>query len=346
MSTVGDVSRVRRQTERLLNLLIALRASRGWVGRERIRTAIPDYRELDEQAFDRQFSRDKQALTDLGIRIRTADWSDSPGGESAYGYRIEDADYALTQIDFTPEEAALLAVSRTLLEGTAFSADADAALNKLRGLGADFAGGRPEVAARLPGALAGSVFADLVRALEARRAVSFDYRRPGGTAARRRLEPYALLTRGARSYVMGRDLDRDAIRAFRLSRISGRVTRVPRRRDGDYAIPADFSAAEHFLREGLDAAPPAEAARALLALAPERALPLREAGTPHALPAESSAPAGWEGWELAVDDPARFAERLLEFTPSVLVVAPAELRERHRRLLADTAAALQGAMHA
>ncbi|WP_051297733.1 helix-turn-helix transcriptional regulator [Brevibacterium album] len=339
------MSRVRRQTERLLNLLIALRAAQGWVDREFLRRAIQDYADLDDAAFDRQFSRDKQALAELGIRISVSDWDDPVTGGTGYGYRIEDSDYALTEIGFTPEEAALVSVSRTLLDDTAFAAGAGTALSKLRGLGDGFDAGSgdstaAEVSARLPGSLAGTAFADLLHALEARRAVSFDYRRPGGESATRRLEPYALLTRGARSYVMGRDLDRGAVRSFRLSRISGRIAKVPRRRDGDYAIPEDFRAAEQFAPE--PAAEPAEMpVRCLLALAPGRALPLREEGAPAVLPAEAAAPAGWEGCEVPLDDPARFAERLLEFTPSVAVVAPASLRGLHRELLAATAQALE-----
>ncbi|MFM8390661.1 MAG: helix-turn-helix transcriptional regulator, partial [Actinomycetota bacterium] len=49
--------------------------------------------------------------------------------------------------------------------------------------------------------------------------VQFDY--AGGT--RRSLQPYGLLSRGGYWYVVGHDLDRKAIRSFRVDRIAGDV---------------------------------------------------------------------------------------------------------------------------
>ena len=60
-------------------------------------------------------------------------------------------------------------------------------------------------------------------AIDARRAVEFDYRRSGAPITRRRVHPWALLLRRGRWYVTGYDLDRDAPRVFRLSRVVGRV---------------------------------------------------------------------------------------------------------------------------
>ena len=47
------------KSERLLNLLIMLLSTRGWVGRDRIRQVIEGYRGLDDRNFERTFERDK-----------------------------------------------------------------------------------------------------------------------------------------------------------------------------------------------------------------------------------------------------------------------------------------------
>src|SRR5699024_3282640 len=65
--------------------------------------------------------------------------------------------------------------------------------------------------------------------------------KPGRPARRVRLEPYALLSRGDRVYLFGFDLDRQARRTFRLSRVEGAIAKLSGREPGDYSIPEDFS---------------------------------------------------------------------------------------------------------
>lgn len=341
---------MRRQTERLLNLLIALRAARGWTDRDDLRRSIADYTDLDDAAFDRQFSRDKAALEAMGIAISTTSWDDPFTDGTGYGYRIDDAGYALTQIDFTPAEAAVVSVTQSLLADTALESDARSALNKLRGLGEGFdadSGTADAPFAMVPAHVAGTVFAGLLRAVEARRAIAFDYRRPGAQTSRRTLEPYALLTRGDRSYVVGRDVDRDAVRTFRLTRIQGRILSAPRRRDGDYDVPEGFDAAAHTNLDGAlaqhDDDPVSTTVDVVLTVAPGRAVPLREAAHDPAptVPAEAPAiPAGWDVLGLRTVDQAAFAERLLEYSPSVLVLAPESLAQHHIACLTRTAESL------
>lgn len=331
-----------------MNLLIALRAARGWTDRDDLRRSISDYADLDDAAFDRQFSRDKAALEAMGIAISMTSWDDPFTDGTGYGYRIDDADYALTRIDFTPAEAAVVSVTQSLLADTALAADARSALNKLRGLGEGFAsppdGRAAEPGTVVPAHVAGTAFAGLLRAVEARRAVAFDYRRPGAETARRTLEPYALLTRGDRTYVVGRDVDRDAIRTFRLSRIRGRLRNAPRRRDGDYTVPDDFVASEYVRR---DPAPAAASALTpvdvAIAVAPGRALPLRESAHDSCPPVAAESPRVPHGWDvlgLRIADEAAFAERLLHFSPSVVVLEPESLVRAHVDLLTRTAHSL------
>lgn len=338
-----------------MNLLIALRAARGWTDRDDLRRSISDYADLDDAAFDRQFSRDKAALEEMGIAISTTSWDDPFTDGTGYGYRIDDADYALTRIDFTPAEAAVVAVTQSLLADTALAADARSALNKLRGLGEGFSSPTGDRPAEPPGTVvpahvAGTAFAGLLRAVEARRAVAFDYRRPGGEPTRRTLEPYALLTRGDRTYVVGRDVDRDAVRTFRLARIRGRLRNAPRRRDGDYTVPEDFVASAYVRRAP---APVTESTHrhvdVVIAVAPGRAVPLRDvahASCPPVAAESPHVPHGWDVLALRIADETAFAERLLDFSPSVVVLEPSSLVRAHVDLLTRTARSLDRLMTA
>src|SRR5690606_10549890 len=86
------------------------------------------------------------------------------------------------------------------------------------------------------------LFEALSRALANRRQVEFDYRKPGATSPERRLvEPYHLAYRDNLCYLVGRDVNKNALRQFALLRITKLKVRNKR-----YAIPADFSAEKYF----------------------------------------------------------------------------------------------------
>src|SRR5690606_3223431 len=71
-----------------------------------------------------------------------------------------------------------------------------------------------------------------------RRVVRFDYRASGSETVRSRtVEPWGVVSRRGRWYLAGFDRDRNAPRAFRLSRISGAVTAVGK--PGAVEVPHD-----------------------------------------------------------------------------------------------------------
>ncbi|WP_246490718.1 helix-turn-helix transcriptional regulator [Brevibacterium oceani] len=238
-------SRQRQQTERLMNLLIALRTSRGWVSRQTLMNAIDGYRGLDDIAFDRKFSRDKELLRHMGITIATRGEHDAYGDAGETGYRISAADYAMDDVDLTPAEVAAVTVAAAFWSETELGDSSAQALTKLRALGLDLDEAGPGRGAFEPGTaarrLASANFADALHHINAREAIGFTYHKPGQTARKVRLEPYALLSRGDRVYLFGFDLDRQARRTFRLSRVDGRIGKLGGREPGDYAIPDDFS---------------------------------------------------------------------------------------------------------
>ncbi len=228
-----------------MNLLIALRAAHGWVSRRTLMRVIEGYAGLDETAFDRKFSRDKELLRQMGISIATRAEHDAYGDEGETGYRISTDDYAMGDVDLTPAEAAAVAVAAQFWSNTELGESVGQALTKLRALGVDLVEAPGQVGEHhvmASSRLSSANFATALRHINAREAIGFKYHKPGQQPRQVRLEPYALLSRGDRVYLIGHDLDRQAQRTFRLSRIEGRPSKLAGREPGDYAIPADFAA--------------------------------------------------------------------------------------------------------
>ncbi|OLF18078.1 helix-turn-helix transcriptional regulator [Actinophytocola xanthii] len=210
------------RAERLVNLVLCLLSTRQYLPAERIRAIVAGYTDAPtDEAFYRMFERDKNELRDLGIplefgRTRAVDAED--------GYRIARRDYELGDIDLEPDEAAAVALAVRLWDSPELTGAAAGALLKLRAAGVDVDQGvpavvEPKVRTTEP------AFAPLLAAVQAGRAVRFDYRRPSPAELRTRtLEPWGVVSWRGRWYVVGHDRDRDAPRCFRLSRIVGEVT--------------------------------------------------------------------------------------------------------------------------
>ena len=90
------------------------------------------------------------------------------------------------------------------------------------------------------------VFDRLSDALARRKVVSFDYfGMERGEQSRRTVEPYGLFFVSSHWYLAGRDSGRDALRNFRLNRISSVEVNSKKSQSADYEIPDDFSLRDH-----------------------------------------------------------------------------------------------------
>ena len=208
--------------ERLMNLVIALLATRGYLTAERIRANVAGYAGQTDEAFSRMFERDKSELRDLGIPLETGRVS---AFDATEGYRIKPDAYALPDIDLTPDEAAAVAVATTLWESPERITATQSALLKLRAAGVDV--DRPDGVAITPAVgsagLRGSeeVLSVLLAAVDARQAVRFRHRPTViDPYTVRTVVPWGVLTARGRWYLVGHDRDREATRVFRVSRIT------------------------------------------------------------------------------------------------------------------------------
>ncbi len=211
-----------RKSERLMNLLITLLVSRGYVTKDKLRELIPDYREASsDDAFEKMFERDKDDLRALGIPIEVGGFD--AGFDDEHGYRINRDAFELPEISLAPDEAAVLGLAARVWQQAGLAAATSDALLKLRAGGVEIDREaldvvRPQVAPDEP------AFEPFWQAVSTRQEVRFGYRKAAATTSEERtLQPWGIVSYRSRWYVVGRDVDRDAPRLFRLSRVSGEV---------------------------------------------------------------------------------------------------------------------------
>ena len=209
------------RTERLLNLVLCLMATRRAVSRAEIQRTIPGYGlEQSPAAFERMFERDKDELRSMGIPVETV--VDANG--EVEGYRIPAEQYGLPALSIDADEAAVLTLAAQVWDEAVLAPEAVSALRKLEaaaGRGAhEDAGDRTFV--RHGGDDA--TILTLMAAVREHRVLRFAYTTADGRRAERIVDPWAVIARSGSWYLVGHDHDRAAMRAFRVSRIDGPVT--------------------------------------------------------------------------------------------------------------------------
>jgi proteasome accessory factor BC len=229
---------------RQLSLVAFLMAERRPLTARDVKGNVEGYSEMSDEAFARRFYSDRAELRDLGVPLHSQ--RDEFTGEELYTLRSEN--YFLPKLELTDDELAALQTCFYLLEGKfAYAEPLRLALQNL-------ALGRPVLADEAPSGTAVRVemrdpdyspempgrLAKLETAISKLRTVKFSYRAmTSGKEAERTLNPYGLLHDRGVWYVVGADLDRDAMRTFRVSRIRGDI-RFATRRERDFRVPPEF----------------------------------------------------------------------------------------------------------
>jgi proteasome accessory factor B len=301
-----------RKTERILNLTICLLVSGRYLPKSRIREAVEGYHNLSDAAFERTFERDKDELRSLGVPIEVGSFD--PLFDDEPGYRILSSEFALPPIELDAEEAAVVGVAARVWRHASMAESTRSAISKLRAAGVEpdasqLASLEPSVQASEPG------FEALWNAVLDRTRVSFTYR----DGSPRTLEPWGLTCYKGRWYVIGRDVDRQATRMFKLSRMADMPRRVSRA--GSYEVPADLD-----LRRLARALAPQEPTEtALLAMRAGKAPALARRGELRA--SDVKLPAGFAVYAVNFGDLHSAAEEITQYAADVVVLEPAELRE-------------------
>lgn len=223
-----------RKSERLLNLIVMLLETPRPVTAKQIHETIPGYGQDQWDSFKRMFERDKEELREMGIPVELASVD---AWELEHGYRIPKDRYYLPELDLKPDELATLWLAAGLLRvsdpGTARTAlmklsdDVPPPQGNLSWLAADLGLAAPN----LP------VVAECVAE---RKRVTFNHRSKDGPK-NRTVEPYGLIHRRGRWYLVGNDLLSGEVRSFRLDRVEGPMhPSEPGRPGPDFEVPEGF----------------------------------------------------------------------------------------------------------
>jgi proteasome accessory factor BC len=230
---------------RQLSLVAFLMAERRALTARDVKSNVEGYSEMSDEAFARRFYSDRAELIGLGVPLHSQ--RDEFTGEELYTLRSEQ--YFLPELQLEEDELAALQTALYLLEGRfAYAEPLRLALQNLA-LGRP---GRleaptesavrvelrdPDYSVEMSGRLT-----KLENAISKQRTVKFRYWTISrDEEAERTVNPYALLPENGSWYLIGRDLDRDDERTFRVSRIRGDI-RFATRRERDFRPPEDFDA--------------------------------------------------------------------------------------------------------
>ena len=226
-----------RKTERLINLTLALLATKRYLKKSEILANVQGY-EGTQEAKERMFERDKDDLRSLGIEIEVGDldifFEDEPG------YRIPQKSYELNVPNLTSRELALLSIASSLWNDSILAPSAQSGIRKLRSLGIpatlDF-----EFRMKYRFDNPSQLLEEIAKAILQKSEISFAY--DSSSLKTRHLQPYRIVFWNGFWYLIGMDLDRKAIRLFKISRFLGGVEMSKKK--NQFEIPQDFDVSEY-----------------------------------------------------------------------------------------------------
>lgn len=211
---------VSRKSERLVNLTIALLATKRYLTKSEIFRTVAGY-DGEPEARDRMFERDKEDLRSLGIELELG--SHDPLFEDEAGYRIKPDRYSIQLSDLSSIEMLLLSKAADVWRDASLSEASRTGLRKLKALGLDSDTEEiPDLTARfseIPDQLL-----DIVESLSTHREISFDYIGTELTSSSRTVWPYHLSYSRSHWYLLAFDVNVQDIRRFRLDRLASQVT--------------------------------------------------------------------------------------------------------------------------
>ena len=259
--------------QRWTDLLAALLRRHFPVPFEELAKDVPAYLDKKQKpdARARMFERDKDELRAFGIPIESALLGD---GET-HGYKLGSPDFylpylalvedgkpqtkpskvdqygyrALASLAFEPDELAAVSDAATRVRSLGdphLASDAESAMRKLAFDLPVATGASDGTHVTTRDVVDAEVFESLGDALVRRKRVTFDYHAMDRDETNARtVEPYGLFFLDSHWYLACRDTDRDALRNFRVSRVSRAIVNSRKANSADYVIPASFDLREH-----------------------------------------------------------------------------------------------------
>ena len=299
---------VDKKAERLINLTIALLAANRYLKKSEIFKSVEGY-SGSADSMDRMFERDKNELRSLGIDISVGDID--PLFDDEPGYRIFKDSYGFQLKELEPADVALLSVAAKLWNDSVLGADAQSSLIKLESLGlTETQDSTLTFSYRYENPTLN--LGKIEEAILTTKSIKFNYR---DSDLIREVEPYRIALWRGFWYVIGKDIDKNDVRIFKVSRISGEVSITKK----DFKLPREFNVSEQL--------PSGDNYEVILKVANDKSVVLRNLGEV----------IGTEGDEDLVriyfSDHGEALRELLRHGNNVKVESPKELIDSYRRTL-------------
>jgi proteasome accessory factor B len=298
---------VSRKSERLINLTIALLATKRFITKSEIFKTIEGY-EGSSESKERMFERDKDDLRSLGIEIEVGSFDPLFNDEA--GYRIKQERYQLDLGDVTALEISLLSLAAQAWQGASLDDAAQRALVKLNSLG--IAVDEENMPDSAPFFSDGGLDLPIItRAIAEHQILEFTYRNYELTDEVRSVVPIGLSTRSGFWYFTGVDQSIEEIRTFRFDRVIGSF--IVKRGPKEFETPENFDSQRIFERD----------------IATHAVIDIRRGkGTSLRALASSTKPIGeWDQVQIPILDMRTLSALILWHGDDVYVHSPIELRE-------------------
>ena len=298
---------VSRKSERLINLTIALLATKRFITKSEILKTVEGY-EGSSESKDRMFERDKDDLRSLGIEIEVGTFDPLFNDEA--GYRIKQERYQLDLGDVTPLEISLLSLAAQAWQGASLDDAAQRALVKLSSLGIAVD------EANLPHSIPflsdeGLDIPMITRAISEHQILEFTYRNYDLSIESRRVVPIGLSTRSGYWYLTGVDQSIEEVRTFRFDRVVGTFT--VKKGPKNFETPKSFDFENLFER--------VKNAEAVIDVRRGKGTSLR------ALATSTRSVGEWDQLQIPIVDMKTLSALILWHGDDVYVHSPVELRE-------------------
>ena len=293
-----------QKTERLINLTLALLATKRYLTKAEIFRVVAGYSGSAE-TMERMFERDKDELRSMGIEIEVKGLD--PLFEDDQGYLIRSESFQLQGNEFSKEELLYLTMAANLWHDSALQNDSKAALLKIQSLSGPIGSDEINTPA-IRDNQSSQVLSIAFNAVDKQQNLSFQYKE-----RLREVEPYGLYTRDGFWYLVAHE-DR-SVKSFKLLRIEGALTTVGK--VGGFKKPSDFDLAA-FLEHSKNA----EISVAHLHVRKEQAFALRSKYATIEIDDE------WDLMEVEYNFEQEIIETVLWHGLNVVVVKPENLQKQ------------------
>lgn len=292
-----------QKTERLINLTLALLASKRYLSKSEIFNTVAGYNGSAE-SMERMFERDKDELRNLGIQIEVR--ALDPLFEDDQGYLIASDTFQINSDDFSNDDLVLLNMAANLWSSSELGEEAKTALLKIHSIAGPINNDQIFAGSIVDNQDA-KILTEIFDAVDNQIELQFRYK-----GSIRQVKPYGLFTQNGFWYLAAQD--DETIKQFKLIRIQG-----------DFALVGSknsFSKPEGFdLKAFIETSSKAEEVTAQILVRKNQALSLRNQFAVTEIDDE------WDQMQIVFHNQEELIERVLWYLDSVKVISPSALRD-------------------